>query len=218
MLWNSAASRFMTMRRLNNNSPATRAISTAAVLLGLAMPALATTAHHKAHHAAVKPAPAEAATEKMPAPLRTPASAKAPAPAKSASTHTATHAHTQTVSATRRRRHARTTSAKNSVTTQQTAHAAPIAKPSQADFEAAARVHAWETNQHTAVAANGDTTPAPAATQPAAPIVEKATSTDFIRATQSQADNSAAQCSACSELCRDACTQTRARLRTQPPQ
>ncbi|HXB62324.1 MAG TPA: DUF5715 family protein [Acidobacteriaceae bacterium] len=172
MLWNSAASRFMTMRRLKNNSFATRAITMAPILLGLAMPALATTTHRSRHAAVAAKAPAE----------------------KTASRHTATHAHTQTVAAKSARTHTRTAAVKKPIK-QETAHAAPIVeKPSQADFEAAARVHAWETSQHTAASGSSDTASAaaPAATQPAAPIVEKATSTDFIRAAQPQSIQSQA--------------------------
>jgi hypothetical protein len=165
----------MTMRRLNINSLATRAISTAAVLLGLSMPALAATTAHKTHRPAIKTASSETA--------KTPALASAVS-VKTASKHTAPPAHTQSVSAARRRR-ARAASAK----TQATAHAAPVPRPSQADFDAAARVHAWEASQHSAGTDTAAAAVVPAATQPAAPIVHKATSADFIRASQPQASN-----------------------------
>ncbi len=160
MLCTSAASALITMRRLKNNPlhSLTRRAATTALLFGLSMPALATTTHRK-HHAADA--------------TRTPVAAKS-------TRHTATHAHTQTVAAKSRptiRTHAAPI------------HAAPIVdesgateKPSPADYVAAARVHAWEANQH-----NIATTPA--ATQPPAPIVHNVTPDDFIRASQPMDDD-----------------------------
>jgi len=181
MLCNSAASSFMTMRRLKNNSLATRVVyraGTAALLLGLGVPALATTTH-RSHHKA-------AAAKTAPVAAKAPATAKTPA-TKTASKHTATHAHTQTVAVKSRRPHTRTAAAKRSAPQQEAAHAAPIVeKPSQSDFEAAARVHAWESNHSTADSSTSAA--APAATQAPAPIVH-ATSEDFIRASQPQSSN-----------------------------
>jgi hypothetical protein len=184
MLCNSAASGFITMRRLKNNSLGIHAIrralhraGTAALLLGLSGPAFA--AHHT-HHAAA-PAPA-----KMPVALRTTQrTTKTPAATPVAATRKAsTHPHTIAVKSEPRRVHSAGAKRHNRQETAQAApvHTAPIVeKPSAADFEAAARVHAWETS-HSATDAT------PAATQPPAPIVH-ATSEDFIRASQPQSNN-----------------------------
>jgi Family of unknown function (DUF5715) len=153
MLCTSAASALITMRRLKNNSLNSLAGSacTVALLLGLSVPALATTTHRK-HHT-------EAA-------IKTPIAAKG-------TRHTATHAHTQTV-AVKNRRTTRTHVAPIHATP---SGPAPIVeeKPSPADYVAAARVHAWEANQHNVAA--------PATTQTPAPIVY-VTPADFIRASQ----------------------------------
>jgi hypothetical protein len=176
MLCSSAASGFITMRRLKNNSFANRAMhraSTAALLLGLGVPALAA---HRIHHTS---APA-----KMPAALKTPAPAALKI--KVAATKR-TSAHTQTVAAKSRRPHTRTLAARRSASKPETAHAAPIVeKPSAEDYAAAARVHAWETTHN--ATDPGTPAAAPAATQPPAPIVH-ATSEDFIRASQPQSSN-----------------------------
>jgi Family of unknown function (DUF5715) len=174
MLCNSAASSFMTMRRLKNNSLATRALyraGTAALLLGLGVPALAA---HRTHHATV---PA-----KMPVALKARTSAATPVVATK---KVSTHPHAVAVKSEPRRVH--NAVAKRHIRQQMAqaapaVHAAPIVeKPSAEDYAAAARVHAWETN-HTAADAT------PAATQAPAPIVH-ATSEDFIRASQPQSGN-----------------------------
>jgi hypothetical protein len=172
MLCTSTASGFITMRRLKNNSltlrATRRAAGTAAILLGLAMPALATTTAHKTHHAVAVASPAAAKTT---TPAKTPAAtAKKPS-------HTTTVA-AKTAPAQPAPARTRTASAKKTVSKPAVTHTAAVAKPSDADFEAAARVHAWEANQHSA---------APASAAVAAP--QKATSADFIRASQPQSAN-----------------------------
>jgi len=140
MLCTSAAFRLMTMSRLNKNSLTRRAAGTAALFFGLGMPALATTTHKPHHATAAKSAPAT--TAKTPAPAKAPVAAKA-ATAKTVSTHTKAHTHVQAVAA---KKTPAPPAAKKTVI----AHAAPVPKPSTADFAAAARVHAWEASQHNA--------------------------------------------------------------------
>jgi hypothetical protein len=179
------------MRRLKNNSLGIRAIrralhraSTAALLLGLSVPALATTTHRSHHAAAVAKAPAPVAA-KMPVALKTRTSATTPAVA---TRKVSTHPHAIAVkSEPRRVHHAAAKRRIRQETAQTPIHAGPIVeKPSAADFEAAARVHAWEAS-HSA-ADPGIAAAAPAATQAPAPIVH-ATSEDFIRASQPQSGN-----------------------------
>lgn len=154
MLCTSAASALITMRRLKNNPlhSLVRSAGTTALLLGLSMPALATTTHRR-HHTADT--------------TRTPTETKS-------SRHTAPQAHVQTVAAKSRRTRTRTASAKKP-SRQETAHAAPIVeeKPSPADYQAAARVHAWEANQHNV---------APSTQTPA--LIVHTSPADFIRASQ----------------------------------
>ena len=163
MLCNSAASSLTTMSRFEDKSLLGLAAGTLATLLVLALPAAAiTTRPAVRHHARVvsaKPAPvAKAAPAAKPAHVHT-ASAKPAA-------HTRHHA-------------VRTASAKTPT--------AP-AKPTAADFAAAARVHSWEASQHsdTAETATSPTT-APASTATNATAPQKATAADFIRAAQPQA-------------------------------
>jgi hypothetical protein len=186
LLCNSAASRFITMRRLKTNShPSISRAATAALLLGLSMPAFATTTH-KPHHAKAQPAAAAAAPATMPVSTKASA-AKAPTVAAKK-----THAHPQAAVAVKpaadKPAHTHTVAVKAAKTKkpaahQQTARVAPVpkpmSKPSQADFEAAARVHAWEASHNS---------PDAAPTTPPAP--QKATAEDFIRASQPVPGNS----------------------------
>jgi hypothetical protein len=163
MLCTSAASRFMTMRRLKTNSLNLRATTAALILglnVGLSVPAFATTTH-KAHH------PATAAKPTATAPAKTAPVAKAvPAktPAKTVA-HATTHRHTQTVAAKSAPAHTRPASIKNPTITQDVADTAPVNpvdKPTPADFAAAARVHAWVASQHGVAASPNTPVVAPA--------------------------------------------------------
>jgi len=174
MLCTSAASRCITMRRLKNISLARRAAGSAALLLGLSMPALATTTHKVYHPAtAVKtPATAKAAAHTA---TKT-AAVKAPAATIKPTAPTTARKHIQTVAAKSTPAHAHTASAPKPVSQTATAQADPPQKPTAADFAAAARVHSWVASQH------GLATPADAS-------AHKATSADFIHASDPQQAN-----------------------------
>jgi len=176
MLCTSAAFCRMTMRRLNNRS-LVRYAAGAVLLLGLATPALATTAH-RARHAAAAKTPATTSTKT--ASSKT-ASAKTVAAKSSARTKSSARAQTKEVAVKSVPVRTRTSTTKRH-SSRQVASVASADKPTAADYEAAQRVHAWEASQH-----SGATTDAAVPTS--APAPHKATSADFIRASQPQASN-----------------------------
>jgi len=175
MLCNSAASS-LTMSRTQKNPLYRKAASTVTLMLGLALPALTTTVARAEHH----PARHHATAEKTPAkPTATPAKSSA-SPAKHPRA-TAKNAAPKDAAPPQARVRSRR-AAKQSRRELASKNAPTAAKPTTADDKSAQRVHAWETAKHTA----GE--PVKAAPAPAA-HAQKATSADFIKASQPQSRN-----------------------------